>query len=294
MATLDPLLAQAESIQHAAISSTDFSPFAHLRSPIPSQPTTLPRPPPPLPSSRLLALPTELHLAIAACLPWPAQYALKRTNTHFHSLRELPAPIDFFHQRHRGKAFQQSLLIALCAAGVVRRGFEPCYACRRFRWKTCFEIGQYQRSFLWRDGGCAQLEREEGLGSDELGDVFDNGKFCIDCGVRAGKYAVGEGIEVVQEWSDYHSDRQRVLVETPKPASWRPAKKRRVGKKKIWKTIMGVSAEVEIDVELPDDEMMESKRADSPMEYMDGVAETEFGFSTATELAQRRLYSFYL
>lgn len=297
IATLDPLLAQAESIQHAAISNTNFSPLAHLREPIPSFPTTLPPVSKP-PASRLLALPTELHLHIAKFLPWPAQYALKRTNHHFNSLPDLPAPIDFFHQRHRGKAFQQSLLISLCAAGLVRRGYEPCYACRRFRWKTRFEIAQYQRSFLWRDGGSNNpvVIVRDGLGEGhgEVGDVFDNGKFCIDCGVRAGKYAVGERIEVVQEWSDYHSDRQRVLVEEPKPKSWKPARKRRIVKKKVRKTIMGITAEVEIDVELPEEEVSEPKRADSPMEQIDGMADTEFGFSTASEVAQRRLFAFYL
>ncbi|KAF2095966.1 hypothetical protein NA57DRAFT_59029 [Rhizodiscina lignyota] len=154
---IDPLLEQA-NVQLIIDDDKPVDPFAHLRRPIESVPTTLPTPAPPKSTahaSPFLALPTEIHLLILRHLPWPAQYALKLTNRYFHSIPELPAPIDFFHHRYRGKSFQQSLLISLCAAGIVKRGFEPCY--------VCWEV-QGRRE----DRGCAGVERLP-LGSAERG-----------------------------------------------------------------------------------------------------------------------------
>lgn len=225
-APFDPLLAQAEELEHALIrarfhpslGSTDA--FAHLRRPIERIPSTAPVIQEPPSTSALLALPTEIHIELAKWLPWNSQWSLKRTCHHFHSVPELAAPISFFNLRHRGKTYQQNLLMALCSAGIVRRGYEPCYACRRFRWKTNFEIAQYQRGFLWCDGGEDPLAYGAPIwGSGKDGSVYENGKFCIECGVKASKYEVGETLEVVQEWSDYHSDRQSIVVNAPSPPS---------------------------------------------------------------------------
>lgn len=293
---IDPLLEQA-NVRLIVEDEKDTDPFAYLKRPIESVPTTKPIPRSAAPDSPFVALPTEIHLLILRHLPWPAQYALKLTSRCFHSIPELPAPVDFFHHRHRGKSFQQSLLISLCAAGIVRRGYEPCYVCRRFRWKTCFEIGQYQRSFLWCDGasaipgmteiGAEAVEMGGGWGyMDALdareGDVFENGKYCIECGVKGGKYKVGERIEVVQEWSDYHSDRQSVVVEAARLGE---QQKMRTVKKVL--AFCGVKREIEVEEPIP------LSPTPAKKDMVEGIdANTEFGFSTASELAQRRLFAF--
>lgn len=184
-----------------------------------SQSQSLPRQPDPDHSSPFLALPTEIHVALAQFLPFREQWALKRTNRYFHSINELAAPVSFFRQRRRGRAYQQDLLAALSSAAIVRRGYEPCHACERFRWKGEFEVAQFQRGFLWcvapasaTTGGAEALPAVWNVAGGEAGEVLENGKFCMDCGIAAEKYRAGETVEVVHDWSDSHDDRKSVVV----------------------------------------------------------------------------------
>lgn len=108
----------------------------------------------------LMTLPPELHLEMISYLQYKVQWALKRTNKHFSSFKELVAPSDFFNMKHLGTNFQMGLYMSLILARMIDRQMEPCYTCRKFKSKEWFEAREWGKSMWWTEGNmCLEFER---------------------------------------------------------------------------------------------------------------------------------------
>ncbi|KAF1986532.1 hypothetical protein K402DRAFT_404261 [Aulographum hederae CBS 113979] len=164
----------------------------------------------PFPVSAFMSLPPEIHLLIIPHLPYKAQWALKRSCHYFHSFRELLAPRTFFQLRQRGADFQKDLYQRLIDAQMIRWGYEPCYACCRFRPKEWFEVGQWERSMWWAKEEVAQCESNDNEWDAEEGDEETRkGKYCVECGAKRGRYKRGDMIEILQPWAEYVQKKDR-------------------------------------------------------------------------------------